>query len=72
MEIVTEVDEGSESLPDCSRELDSVTIVVYSGKTLFKDFMNPDDWNHRMISTKGGRFVEHFCDFDIYTSDLHF
>ena len=69
---VTEEEKGSEAIPDCSRELDSVTVVVFSGKTLFKDFMNPDDWNHRMISTKGGRFVEHFCDFGIYTSDLHF
>lgn len=66
------LNEGNEAIPDCSREIDSADISVFSGKTLFKDVLSPDDWNHRMISTRGGRFVDHFCDFEIHQTDVHF
>ena len=65
-------EEGSEDIPDCSREIDSADISVFSGKTLFKDILDPDDWSHRMISTKGGRLVDHYCDFEIHQSDVHY
>lgn len=63
---------GNESTPSCSEGLDSVSVVVQSGKTLEKDFLNPNDWTYHMISTRRGSLVDHFCDFEILNGDLQY
>ena len=63
---------GNESIPDCSEGIDSVSVVVQSGKTLIKDILNPNDWNHHMISTRRGSLVDHYCDFEILNGDLEY
>lgn len=61
---------GDESAPNCTFEIDSVIVFIASGKTLKKDFTNPNDWTHTYYSRNNGRFVDQYCDFEIFPIDL--
>ena len=63
---------GNESIPNCVEGLDSLSVFLFSGKSMTKDFLDPNAWNHQMISSSHGGLVDHYCDFEIYQSDLHF
>ena len=61
-----------ESIPDCTREFDSINVVVTGGKHLTRNIMDPGNWTHRMNRIKGTGSVDHFCDFDIHWQDLEY
>ena len=46
----------------CLNEIDSVHISISNGKTLTRDFMNADNWEH---SSKDGRNSRETCTFTI-------
>lgn len=63
---------GDETMPYCPGGLDSVSVFLFSGKYLDKDFLDPNEWNHQLISSRRGGLVDHYCDFEIYQKDLKF